>query len=609
MPLRRLRPALFVLAVSVAVVIGAVTVARSQARAPQSSDASQQPTFVSGTQAVRVDIHVTRDGEPVNDLRREEVQVFEDGVLQTIQSFERIAFARPGSAPTVTARTLERSRELVADPHARVFVLFLDTRHTGYITGYAGEPGPSAQARFPILKTLERLIGPDDLVAVMTPEMRAADISFDRGIAGLARFESTWTTSLLHPDEGMLRDQKELLYNACYPPGPRSPAPEMIARYREKVALDALDDLVGYVGALRQEPTHVFAITDGWTIFTENPKLMAAPEGPRLPKPPLGGRGRDGVGVITERGTVTLSEATFRECESDLLTLASLDHRDRLRQIATHANASNVSFYPISARGLTTGMLSASSPSFTVSSQNTTSLFRQGLLRGLAEDTGGLAIVNTNNLQDLLQQVMTSTSSYYLASYSSTNSALDGRYRRITVKLKRPDVVVRARYGYVATRPQESRTVQPPDSPGKPDPLRTAFGLLESQVRLAGERAAAPGSDGASRGLPAPETALFRRGASPALPFERTTDPRFRRNERLRLAVQMRGTTPATARLLDRRGGMLTAITQISERPDGSGAVTWTEVDLTLASLAIGDYAIEMTAGDDVHVLAFRIVP
>jgi hypothetical protein len=107
----------------------------------------------------------------------------------------------------------------------------------------------------------------------------------------------------------------------------------------------------------------------------------------------------------------------------------------------------------------------------------------------------------------------------------------------------------------------------------------------------------------------ATDVVLFRRGSSPALPFERTIDPRFRRNERLRLAVQKRGAAAATARLLDRRGGMLAALPQIAERPDPAGAVTWIEVDLALASLTIGDYAIEVTAGDDVRVVAFRIVP
>src|SRR5688500_957433 len=90
----------------VATALGAVTPTHGdQAASPQ------QPTFVSGTQAVRVDVHAAVDGEPLSDLRREEVQVFEDGTLQTIQTFERITFARPRSAPTEAARTLSRSRE------------------------------------------------------------------------------------------------------------------------------------------------------------------------------------------------------------------------------------------------------------------------------------------------------------------------------------------------------------------------------------------------------------------------------------------------------------------------------------------------------------------
>ena len=585
------------------VCIGAAFAATATTRGDQ-SPAPQQPTFVSGTQAVRVDVHVTRDGEPVADLTREDVQISEDGVRQTIQTFERITYARPGSAPTVAPRTLARSLETVADPRSRVLVVFLDRRHTGYVLGYDAERAPSVQARFPIFKTLEKLIGPDDLVALMTPDMHANDLSFDRGLPGLARLEGTWASSQLYPDPAMLRDPKGMLYNACYPPDAngRTPAPEMTARHFEKMAFEALDDLIGHLGALRQEPKHVFAITDGWPIFTENPGLAPRNQEPRLPRNPLGGRGRDDVGVITERGVVTMSDATFRECEADLLTLSSLDHRDRLREIAAHANASNVSLYPISARGLTTTPGAAPSAS-KGAYQNTSALFGQGLLRGLAEDTGGLAVVNTNNLERMLGDVMTRTSAYYLVSYSSTNSASDGRYRRIAVKVSRPDVAVRARPGYVATRPLETRTAEPAL---RPDPIQVAIGALESQVRRAAEKAAA--GTGASSGGSA-EVVLFRRGSSPVLPFERTIDPRFRRNERLRLAVQKRGTAPATARLLDRRGGMLAALPQISERPDPAEASTWIDVELALASLTIGDYAIEVTAGDDVRVVAFRIVP
>jgi len=578
------------LACAVAAALGGVTiVGGDQASSPQ------QPTFVSGTQAVRVDVHATIDGQPLSDLRREELQIFEDGSLQTIQTFERISFARPGAAPIDAARTLSRSRELLADPRSRVFVVFLDTRHTSYLD-------PAVQTRFPIIRTLERMIGPDDLVAFMTPGMRPGDLSFDRGLAAVARLEGTYTYSPLYPDPAMLRDEKELLYASCYPPGPGSPLNEMTARYREKVTFDTLDDLVGYLGAVRQEPTHVIAITDGWRVFTENPKLTPE-EGPRVPKVPLGGRGRDDVGVITERGTVTMTETARRQCESDLQTLASVDHRDRLHQIGDHANVSNVSFYPISARGLTTTGSTKTTAS-RVPYENTTTFATDSVLRGLAEDTGGAAIVNTNNLENLLQQTMTRTSSFYLVSYSSTNSAFDGKYRRITVKVNRADVAVRARRGYVAARPEGTRTGPLPDRDASLDRLSAAFGALESQVRLAGKE-----TERSSGGAAPSDVTLFRRGPSPASPFERTGDPRFRRTERIRVAVQSREPSTVSARLLDRRGGTLAPLAQISHRPDAKFTFQWIEVELGLAPLAIGDYAIEVTSGDGVRVVAFRVIP
>ena len=42
---------------------------------------------------------------------------------------------------------------------------------------------------------------------------------------------------------------------------------------------------------------------------------------------------------------------------------------------------------------------------------------------------------------------------YYLLAYQSTNSALDGTFRRVTVKVKRSKVTVRSRIGYVAVAP------------------------------------------------------------------------------------------------------------------------------------------------------------
>ena len=73
----------------------------------------------------------------------------------------------------------------------------------------------------------------------------------------------------------------------------------------------------------------------------------------------------------------------------------------------------------------------------------------------MAEDTDGVAIVNTNIIDEPMRRIIADTSSYYLLGYQSTNSALDGKYRKITVRVKRPGVDVRARRGYRAATEKE----------------------------------------------------------------------------------------------------------------------------------------------------------
>ena len=60
---------------------------------------------------------------------------------------------------------------------------------------------------------------------------------------------------------------------------------------------------------------------------------------------------------------------------------------------------------------------------------------QQETLYTLADDTGGKALLDSNDLTEGITQVQKDIGSYYILSYSSTNTAVDGRYRKITVKL------------------------------------------------------------------------------------------------------------------------------------------------------------------------------
>ena len=91
-------------------------------------------------------------------------------------------------------------------------------------------------------------------------------------------------------------------------------------------------------------------------------------------------------------------------------------------------------------------------------------------------------MVSTNDIAGGLKRVIDDVSAYYLLGYYSTNTKFDGKLRRIEVKVKQPDVHVRARRGYTA--PTEAMLSAPtsasPPAPAASDavPVEDALGVL-----------------------------------------------------------------------------------------------------------------------------------
>jgi VWFA-related protein len=76
----------------------------------------------------------------------------------------------------------------------------------------------------------------------------------------------------------------------------------------------------------------------------------------------------------------------------------------------------------------------------------------QDTLRELAEQTGGLAAVNTNNVVPAFQRIADANSRYYVLGYYPPNHPRDGRYHKIEVRVTRPGLRVEARRGYASPR-------------------------------------------------------------------------------------------------------------------------------------------------------------
>jgi VWFA-related protein len=109
-----------------------------------------------------------------------------------------------------------------------------------------------------------------------------------------------------------------------------------------------------------------------------------------------------------------------------------------LKEIDEAANRGNVTIHVIDPRPL-----------------GTVGFGGDSVLRRIAADTGGRAIVNTNNATEQLQGVMADASAYYLVGFTPTRRTNDGRFHQIKVKVKRKGVHVTARNGYWAASEKE----------------------------------------------------------------------------------------------------------------------------------------------------------
>lgn len=93
----------------------------------------------------------------------------------------------------------------------------------------------------------------------------------------------------------------------------------------------------------------------------------------------------------------------------------------------------------------------------------------------MADETGGKAFQDTNDLKGAVQQAINHGSNYYTLSYETPNRKFDDSLRWIHVKLDQPDVNLSYRQGYYATntnaRPPEQTNVKPKErGPSGPAP-------------------------------------------------------------------------------------------------------------------------------------------
>jgi VWFA-related protein len=141
---------------------------------------------------------------------------------------------------------------------------------------------------------------------------------------------------------------------------------------------------------------------------------------------------------------------------------------DEFRETTNMLTASQVAVYPIDARGLMTSPnLSAANSgskyarSATRFGKDETKFLQQtgdehATMLQIAEQTGGRAFINTNDLTDAVAKSIEAGSSYYTLYYSPSNTNWNGDFRKIQVKLQQQGLTLAYRRGYYADSPSAS---------------------------------------------------------------------------------------------------------------------------------------------------------
>jgi len=422
-------------AVLLAVSLAASAAGQEPRRAPES------PRFPSDVELVVVDVVVTaKGGGPLAGLRAEDFKVSEDGVPQEVGTFEAVDV----SAETAEVEPAELRPRVSVNTGlqgmtARSFVIVFDQVH---LTSLNAERAKKAIADF-------LRFGP-----------REGDTVTIVGTGG-----GSWWMTRATDDMQELRDVLERLHG-------RSPATETPDRITDWEAMRIWQDRdpLTLEQVRRRFETYISGRSrsaEGDPVRGQD-RLTDASGGKELVsddeirnraqdvyqhsvvsnRTTLSGLSRvlDSLGAVRGRKTVILfSEGFIRDTR--------LEEYDT---VIRSAQRSNAAIYFVDVKGLegmpaaTTAQYGAMLPAADVAAQRTEELVATLGADTLANNTGGFAIKNTNDLGRGLTRIAQETRRYYLLGYVSTNTRRDGDWRKIDVKVGRADVEVRARKGYYA---------------------------------------------------------------------------------------------------------------------------------------------------------------
>jgi VWFA-related protein len=410
------------------------TPASQQGTAPPQGTAPQQPadqtqlTFRAGVNFITVDAYVSDSkGQPVTDLKQSDFEVTEDNKPQRVEQFRLIKVdgnPKPGEPPPpVDMRDRDQEEREAAREDTRLFVIFLDDYHTRL--------GSSLAVRQPLIQWVQTALRPLDMVAIMYPLTPVQDIDFTRN-------QDKIINAISHFEGRKYRYEPRNLFEEQYQRAPT----EVVEQIRNQVVETALRGLSVRLGSIRDTRKTILYVSEGMANSLP-PQLRSADASmPGVGNPQA---------FNPMAGEQDPNEQTYT-------TFAQADLYNDLKEVWMAATRNNCAIYTVDPRGLATNEFDIDEPVGPQQDQAALTA-STNVLRSIASETDGRAIVGRNDIARGLEQALQDSTAYYLLGYTSTQAPVDGKFHQIKVQLsaaaKKRGLQVRARRGYWAATAED----------------------------------------------------------------------------------------------------------------------------------------------------------
>ncbi len=358
--------------------------------------AQEVATFKTSSNLVIVNVSVKdKSGKPITNLKKEDFALFEDDKPQAVSVFELQkldAEVLPAivEGPKTFKERVERPKPEAPTPGPPGSIRFQDKRLIAMLFDFSSmAPQEQLRAQEAALKFLGTQMTGADLVSIMT---------FSSQFKVVEEFTADREALIETIKKFRIGESSELAVDGTTP--------------------DANDD--------SDDGSLFVADETEFNIFNTDRKLTALETAAKK------------LAMYPEKKALVYF--------SSGVSKTGVENQAQLRATINAAVRANVAFYPVDARGLVAmapaGDASAASPrgSGVFSGRTQTSARgkfqdQQETLYSLAADTGGKALLDSNDLSIGITQAQKDVDSYYIVGYYSTNPAMDGRFRKIRIRL------------------------------------------------------------------------------------------------------------------------------------------------------------------------------